>query len=218
LSRKHAQHTPRPAAGEEGQEPRQAVLVFVREPVAGRVKTRLAAEIGTEAALRVYTRLAEHAVTQALRLGPAVQVRVHYTPDGARGVVQQWLGGGPVYLPQHGDDLGDRMRSAFQAAFDRGFRQVVIIGSDLPRMSTDLLRHAFALLDQHPVVLGPADDGGYYLLGLRQMQDVFHGIPWSTDRVLDCTSQRLRRAGISPALLEPLRDVDHAADLPDDLR
>jgi uncharacterized protein len=194
--------------------PDGAVLVFVREPVAGRVKTRLSAEIGADAALGVYRRLAEHAVAEALRTGPRVQVRVHFTPDGAGDAVRRWLGDGPAYLPQHPGDLGERMESAFRGAFEAGFGRVVIIGSDLPEMSARLLRRAFDMLADHDVVLGPAEDGGYYLLGLRRMQDVFGDMPWSTPRVLDCTLQRLRRAGLYPALLEPLRDVDRAADLP----
>jgi uncharacterized protein len=196
-----------------------AVLIFVREPVAGRVKTRLSAEIGEEAALRAYVRLAEHAVGEAQGLGAGIQVRVHFTPAHARGAVRRWLGEGPVYLPQSAGDLGSRMRSAFDAAFAAGARRVVIIGSDLPDMSTALLRQAFALLERHAVVLGPATDGGYYLLGMREPHpELFDDVPWSTERVLDCTLHRLRGSGISPALLEPLRDVDHASDLPPEFR
>jgi uncharacterized protein len=222
----HAQHTParapdRREVAERDEVPppatRDAVLLFVRAPVAGRVKTRLAAEIGAEAALRVYTRLAEHTLAEALRLG-GVQVRVHFTPADSGDAVRRWLGPGPAYLPQPEGDLGERMRHAFQAAFHEGFRRVVIIGSDLPRMSAELLRRAIQLLDHRPVVLGPATDGGYYLLGLREMQDLFADIPWSTERVLDCTLQRLRAAALEPALIEPLRDVDLAADLPPELQ
>jgi uncharacterized protein len=195
--------------------PGDAVLIFVRAPERGRVKTRLAADIGAEAALRVYRRLAEHAVAEALRLGSQVQVRVHFTPAGAEDVVRQWLGPGPTLLPQTSGDLGVRMQAAFDEAFHAGFRRVVIIGSDLPAMSADLLRRAFSLLDHDPAVLGPAADGGYYLLALREpRQDIFRDIAWSTGRVLECTLQRLRAADIEPALLETLRDVDRASDLP----
>jgi uncharacterized protein len=194
--------------------PRETVLVFVREPVAGRVKTRLAAEIGAEAALQVYLRLAEHAVAESLRLRPRAEVRVHHTPAGAGDAVRRWLGDGPLYLPQAEGDLGLRMREAFRAAFAAGSEKVVIVGSDLPGLSAPLLRQAFDLLDRDPVVIGPAVDGGYYLLGLREPRpDLFVDIPWSTERVLDCTLQRLRADGVDPALLEPLRDVDRAADL-----
>lgn len=193
-----------------------AVLIFVRAPEAGRVKTRLAAEIGPEAALRVYRRLAEHAVAEARALGPGVSVRVHFTPAEAGGAVRSWLGEGPIYLPQaEAADLGERMRVAFAEAFAAGFRRVVIIGSDLPELSAGLLRRAFARLETHAAVLGPARDGGYWLLGLREMIGaVFVDVPWSTDRVLARTLEILREAGSEPALLETLGDVDEAADLP----
>jgi len=211
-----------PAAGPERDAARSAprtVIVFVREPVRGRVKTRLAAEVGADAALRVYVRLAEHAVREALELGSGTRVRVHFTPAGAGDAVRRWLGDGPDFLPQVDGDLGERMNAAFASAFADGCQSAVIIGSDLPGISAEILRRAFDLLDAHPVVIGPAYDGGYYLLGLREPRpELFDGIPWSTERVLDCTLHRLRGSGISPPLLEPLRDVDRAADLPPEFR
>ncbi|HEU0079716.1 MAG TPA: TIGR04282 family arsenosugar biosynthesis glycosyltransferase [Longimicrobiaceae bacterium] len=190
-----------------------AVLVFVRAPQAGRVKTRLAAAIGEAAALRVYVRLAEHAVAQARESGAAL--RVHFTPADAGEAVRAWLGAGAAYLPQAEGDLGERMRSAFEAAFAAGFRRVVVVGSDLPELTAALLRRALDLLDGHDAVLGPARDGGYWLLGLRRpVPEAFAGIAWSTAGVLDRTVARLRAEGIEPALLEPLGDVAEAADLP----
>jgi len=183
------------------------------------VKTRLAAEIGAEAALGVYRRLAEHAVAQARAAGD-VAVRIHFTPAYAGETVRRWLGDdGAEYLPQADADLGERMRAAFEAAFEAGHRRVLIIGSDLPGLTADLLRDAIHHLDHHVVVLGPARDGGYYLLGLRRMVPaLFAGIPWSTDRVLALTLERLAGLGIAPALLPELADVDVAADLPDGWR
>jgi rSAM/selenodomain-associated transferase 1 len=192
---------------------RRAVLVFVRAPEAGRVKTRLAAGIGAEAALRVYRRLAEHAVREALATG--AEVRVHFTPADRGGEVRVWLGDEVRYFPQAEGDLGERMEAAFDAAFADGAERAVIIGSDLPDLSAELLREAFALLDSRMAVLGPARDGGYYLLGMRAMvPGVFHGVPWSTDAVLARTLERMRDAGAEPALLATLADVDEAADLP----
>jgi rSAM/selenodomain-associated transferase 1 len=191
-----------------------AILVFVRAPESGRVKTRLAAEIGDAAALRIYRRLAEHAMAEARSLASDAALRIHYTPAAGGDAVATWLGDA-TYLPQEDADLGTRMRSAFAAAFAAGHRRVVIIGSDLPDLSADALRRAFRLLESHPVVLGPAADGGYYLLGMREMiSGVFDDVPWSTERVLDITLARLRASGCEPAMLETLRDVDRAADLP----
>ena len=183
------------------------------------MKTRLAAEIGAEAALRVYRRLAEHAVNEARAAGAHAALRIHFTPADAGDAVRGWLGGGAEYLPQADADLGGRMRAAFEAAFAAGHRRVVIIGSDLPGLTADLLREAFRLLESHPAVLGPAWDGGYYLLGLRTMvPEIFHDVAWSTDAVFDATVARLASLGITPALLPVLGDVDVAADLPDGWR
>lgn len=179
------------------------------------MKTRLAADIGAEAALRVYRRLAEHAVSEARAVGADVEVRVHYTPADAEDRVRRWLGEGAVYLPQPDADLGGRMEAAFESAFAAGHRRVLIIGSDLPGINADLLRDAFARLEHHAVVLGPARDGGYYLLGLRMMvREIFHDIRWSTADVFGATMERLAALGITPALLPVLADVDVAADLP----
>ncbi|HEX8454904.1 MAG TPA: TIGR04282 family arsenosugar biosynthesis glycosyltransferase [Longimicrobium sp.] len=188
-------------------------LVFVRAPVAGRVKTRLAAALSAEGALLIYRRLAEHALREARALGG--EVRVHFTPADACDEVRAWLGEGPCYLPQSTGDLGARMEAAFRAALEEGADRVVIIGSDLPELSAALLRRAFAELESHPAVIGPARDGGYYLLGLRTMiEGLFDGIPWSTDEVLARTLERLRAAGIEPAVLDTLSDVDEVDDLP----
>jgi len=191
------------------------ILIFVRAPEVGRVKTRLGAEIGAEAALRVYRRLAEHAVGEARALGDDIDVRVCFTPVDSGDSVKRWLGEGARYLPQSDGDLGGRMEAAFDAAFAAGHRRVVIIGSDLPGLTAGLLRDALELLGHHPAVLGPARDGGYYLLGLESMiREIFHGIPWSTARVFGATIERLASLGITPALLPLLADVDVAADLP----
>jgi rSAM/selenodomain-associated transferase 1 len=193
------------------------VLVFVRAPVRGTVKTRLAASLGADAALRIYRRLAEHTLREAAALADdGVRVRVHHTPADAGDAVRGWLGAGPVYLPQAEGDLGARMQDAFARAFAAGAERVVIVGSDLPALSAALLRRAFHLLDVHPAVIGPARDGGYYLLGLaRPVTGIFEGIAWSTPDVLAATLDRFRAAGIEPLMLETLADVDEAGDLPE---
>ncbi|HEX8392086.1 MAG TPA: TIGR04282 family arsenosugar biosynthesis glycosyltransferase [Longimicrobium sp.] len=192
------------------------MLVFLRAPELGRVKTRLAASIGPHAALRIYQRLAEHTITEARGLAAeGVEVRVHHTPADARLAMKEWLGDGLTLLPQAEGDLGARMRDAFGRAFADGCAQVVIIGSDLPEMSGALLRRAFAALDGADAVIGPARDGGYYLLGLTHpVAGVFDGVAWSTAEVFDATMRRLRAAGFEPVVLETLRDVDEAQDLP----
>jgi rSAM/selenodomain-associated transferase 1 len=190
------------------------VLVFVRAPRPGRVKTRLAATIGAGAALRVYRRLAEHTLREARGVESAA-VRVHVDPAGAEEEVRGWLGGGAAYLPQAEGELGERMRRAFEEAFAAGNKRVVIVGSDLPGLSTGLLRRALEALEAREVVLGPARDGGYYLLGLRRvLPELFREIPWSTGEVLSLTRERLAEQGVEPLLLEELADVDEVGDLP----
>jgi uncharacterized protein len=195
-----------------------AVLVFVRAPVAGQVKKRLARALGAERALRIYRRLAEQAVSAARGLGLRADVRVLFTPAGSAPEVRVWLGEDAAYFPQRGDDLGERMRRACQDAFAAGYRRVLVIGSDLPAMTTPLLETALDLLEQHPAVIGPAADGGYYLLGLQQPLELFEDVPWSTSAVLDCTLHHLRAVAITPALLPELADVDEMTDLPPNLR
>jgi rSAM/selenodomain-associated transferase 1 len=192
-----------------------AVLVFLRAPELGRVKTRLAAAIGDAAALRIYRRLAEHAVAEALALAPAAAVRAHYTPADAREALEAWLGPHLQYIPQADGDLGERLARAFDEAFAAGHQRVVVIGSDLPDLASADIRQAFSLLEDHAAVLGPARDGGYWLLGLcAPLPEVFTDIPWSTSEVFALTVDRLRAAGITPALLAKRSDVDEAADLP----
>ncbi|HEU4884842.1 MAG TPA: TIGR04282 family arsenosugar biosynthesis glycosyltransferase [Longimicrobium sp.] len=196
--------------------PRRALLVFVRAPRPGRVKTRLAAAIGDPAALRVYRRLAEHTLAEARALAAdGVDIRIHYAPADAGDAVRAWLDTGPLYLPQADGDLGARMKDAFARAFADGAERVVIVGSDLPEVSASLLRRAFELLEANPAVIGPARDGGYYLLGLRGLVDgIFDGMEWSTPRVLRTTLERFSAAGVQPAALEVLADVDTVDDLP----
>lgn len=191
------------------------MLVFLRAPEPGKVKTRLAASIGAPAALAIYRRLAEHTLAEARALAEEVQVRVHHTPADAAPAVRAWLGDGLALLPQAEGDLGARMGDAFDRAFADGCGRVVIIGSDLPEMSAGLLRSAFAALDQADAVIGPARDGGYYLLGLTHpVSGVFDGIAWSTPEVFAGTMLRLRAAGMEPVTLPTLADVDVVADLP----
>lgn len=192
------------------------LLVFVRAPRRGTVKTRLAAALGADAALAVYRRLAEHTLATARELaGDGVALRVHHAPADAGEEVRAWLGDGPCYLPQGGGSLGERMEEAFRLAFADGARRVVIVGSDLPGLSAGLLRRAFAALREREAVVGPARDGGYYLLGLaRPVEGVFRRIRWSTPEVLPATLARLGAAGAETLLLEELADVDEVGDLP----
>ena len=177
------------------------LLIFARVPALGRVKSRLAAGVGQPAALAIYPELL--AITRTAAVAAEVP-----TTDEA----QEWAG--MTTRCQPAGDLGERMTAAFAAAFAAGASRVAIIGTDCPGLRAEHLTQAFALLAEHDVVLGPATDGGYYLLGLRQPQpELFQNKEWSTETVLADTVADAHRLGRRVALLPELRDVDTAADL-----
>jgi rSAM/selenodomain-associated transferase 1 len=158
----------------------------------------------------VYEKLLEH-TRQAAR-GVAAQRWVCYSDFVP--AADAWLKGGFAARRQEGETLGDRMQEAFRQGFAAGYGPIVIIGSDCPEMSPALLEEAFRQLVSFPVVLGPATDGGYYLLGMNYLvESLFQDKPWSTPNVLAETVADLQRADIPYALLPVLSDVDEAADL-----
>ncbi|MBB4602280.1 hypothetical protein HNQ93_002151 [Hymenobacter luteus] len=187
------------------------LLLFARRPELGRVKTRLAADLGDEAALAVYRRLLAH--TQAVAAPVAAHRTVWLAEAGpAADLSDEW--GGYEQQPQPPGDLGQKMQAAFAQSFARGAAAVVIIGTDCPGLTTAHLTAAFRALETHDVVLGPATDGGYYLLGMKQLwPDLFQNKAWSTETVRAATEADVQRLKLSLCLLPELRDVDTAADL-----
>ncbi|WP_198172546.1 TIGR04282 family arsenosugar biosynthesis glycosyltransferase [Hymenobacter ginkgonis] len=192
------------------------LLIFAREPVLGRVKTRLAAGIGAEAALAVYHELLT--LTAAAVAGAQVPATVWLaeapTPlaDPTR-PRPEWPGL-PWRVQPAANSLGARMAHAFAEAFAGGAARVVIIGTDCPGLSADLLQQAFAQLHTHELVLGPANDGGYYLLGMNKLHPaLFEHKDWSTATVLPATLADAARLGLRVAQLLTLHDVDSAQDL-----
>lgn len=187
--------------------------VFARAPVPGHVKTRLARAIGPRAAATLYRRLGRLVV--AATRGSGYRTVVWFTPPGARSVVRAWLDGLGVagFRLQSGGGLGARLIHAFGRLFAEGDRAVVIIGTDCPGLARRTVARAFAALRSHDLVLGPAKDGGYYLIGLRSPEPgLFRGIPWSTPAVTRATLARARALGLRLLLLDPLRDVDTERD------
>lgn len=191
--------------------PAPTVLVFLKAPRSGYVKTRLATTLGSAAANDVYRELTERQMAEI----PALwRLEVHYAPRGARPEMITWLGKRPRYRLQRGEGLGPRLTSAFGAAFAAGANRVLAIGADCPDLDTASLHHASQALDTTDVVLGPAKDGGYYLIGLRRhLPGLFAEIPWSSAAVLRTTLRRARALGVSVHLLEEKEDIDDAAAL-----
>jgi rSAM/selenodomain-associated transferase 1 len=189
------------------------IAIMVRVPVAGQVKTRLIPALGAEGACRLYRAMVDDLLDQAEATG--LPIHLFFT-GGVQGQLPlSWQQIAAHLSLQQGEDLGARMGHAFATCFQEGER-VVLIGSDIPDMGTEILLKAGEALVDQGVVLAPARDGGYCLLGLRRGVDVagiFCDMPWSTDQVLAMTRQRLRARKHRVCLLPPLRDIDTPEDL-----
>jgi uncharacterized protein len=186
------------------------LIIFVKAPRPGLVKTRLAQALGPEAAARIYQQL----VAMLLKsLGGFENVELRFAPDDALPEIRSWLRPGWTALPQGKGDLGMRLTRALAEAFESGSGRVVVIGSDSPEVTAMDIQEAWAGLHTHELVLGPACDGGYWLIGLnRPLSDLFDRISWSTARVLEQTEARARAAGMSWMRLRELADIDTAED------
>lgn len=186
------------------------LVIFVKAPRLGTVKTRLAASLGARAALAAHCALVETLFTQ---LAALAGVEVRFTPDEALAEITTWLAPAWTARPQGPGDLGARLQRAFREHFTAGASRVVVIGSDCPDITVGDIQAAWAALSERDVVLGPATDGGYWLVGLRKPQPgLFGGISWSTALVLGQTLRHAQRRGLSVRLLRKLGDVDTAGD------
>ncbi|THH39721.1 TIGR04282 family arsenosugar biosynthesis glycosyltransferase [Neolewinella litorea] len=187
-----------------------ALILMVKNLIAGKTKTRLAQDVGDAMALQMYGILSRHTRDQALAL-EGVTRYLHYSEHVE--VDDLWPNHPFIKMVQVGAGLGERMTAAFDHAFARGHQRAIIIGSDCPGLTTGLLNRAFGELEEHDAVIGPANDGGYYLLGLRQPHpELFSDMEWSTSSVLEDTLARARVQGLSVATLPVLSDVDHLED------
>lgn len=186
-----------------------SLLIFIRNPQLGKVKTRLARTVGDEEALRIYHVLMEK--TRLAALGVQAERWLFYSDFIEKN--DDWPEADFSKKTQSEGDLGERMEQAFGTAFDAGAKKVVIIGSDCPELTDALLQTAFDRLDESDFVLGPVPDGGYYLLGMKELEpSVFRDIAWSTETVRVRTLEKIQAAGKSCALLPVLSDVDTEED------
>ncbi len=189
------------------------LIVFMKAPLPGGVKTRLQPHLSPDESLLLYRAMGKDLV-ENLTDSPDYTLEIHFSPPHALTEMQAWLGQEQRYVPQSGGDLGERMHHSFQTAFARGYGKVVIIGSDLPTLGKAEILTAFSQLATYPVVLGPTDDGGYYLIGLREAQPaLFQNVAWSTGEVLPQTLQNARDANLSVHLLEQKADIDTYAEV-----
>jgi rSAM/selenodomain-associated transferase 1 len=189
-------------------------MLFVKLPEKGRVKSRLARHVGEDAALSLYENMVLDAIDMLKR--GRFPFRICYTPPDARDQMTEWLGREYYCLPQTGDDLGDRMDEAFADVFSGDVEEALLIGSDIPGLTTGIIEEAFASLVTHDAVIGPADDGGYYLIGFRKntfTPGIFHDMVWSTSTVFRITMDKLHDASRKVHILSELTDVDTVEDL-----
>lgn len=187
------------------------ILIFAKRPLLGRCKTRLAKGVGDANALLIYQALLDHTLA-TVRETPYRKVLMADPPEqAAQG--PEWAPSLDAYLPQAPGDLGERMAAAVADAFARGAKKVVLIGCDCPQISKDSVISTFSALDRTDVVLGPTVDGGYYLLGLKEMHaSLFKDIPWSTGAVFEKTLNILKFQTLSYISLNAFSDVDTLED------
>ena len=211
--------------------PQRLLLIFLKEPIPGKVKTRIAQSVGDEEATLIYKALVSTLLAQ-LQWIPHCHYRFCFAPADAELAMHFWLlpdlahrispqGIEPLeegvpsvdFMPQVEGDLGDRLAAAFSQGFEEGFSQVAAIGADCPTVSARWIDTAFMSARPHDATYGPTPDGGYYLLILNQFcPEAFAQIPWSTSSTLETSLQHLQGAGYSTHLLPTMPDVDHEAD------
>lgn len=188
---------------------KQALIIFVRKPEMGKVKTRLAADVGDEKALAIYKHLLQHTFNVCNQVNADKFVFYH------EAIVEHdiWNAAGFSKKLQAAADLGEKMKIAFQELFSNGYKEVIIIGSDCLQLSSQIIEEAFSLLKIKDTVIGPAKDGGYYLLGMRTMHKfIFDNKKWSTGSVCSKTIAELEQRRLSVGLLPELTDVDTEED------
>lgn len=191
----------------------RCVLVFLKSPDPGVVKSRLSPEIAEEVVAPLYKAFC-HDLLATLRKG-SYAFKIFFHPPEAGEKISSWLGKDFACEPQRGKDLGERMKNAFLQTFSEGFLRVVLIGSDLPDLTNEVLHKAFEL-ESHDAVLGPALDGGYYLIGFKNntfLPEIFEGIPWSTDTVFAKTMEILGKKNYRVRTLQGWRDIDTIEDI-----
>ena len=188
--------------------------MFVKSAERGMVKSRLAASVGEDVALDLYKCFVSD-LMEMLRQG-GYPFEIFFYPPDARQEVAQWLGDEHALTPQKGNDLGERIKNAFELVFSQGFRNALLIGSDIPDLPNLLIDEALEALKDYDAVVGPSHDGGYYLIAFRQdtfLAQVFSGITWGTSEVFEQTMEILRKANLTVHTLPVWGDIDTIDDL-----
>jgi uncharacterized protein len=193
---------------------RRCLLIFLKSPDAKKIKSRLAKSIGEKHARSLYKCFVSD-LLDAMDTG-TYRLVICFHPPGGGQHVKKWLGKGCSYVKQKGKHLGERMQKALEECFADGFEQVILIGSDIPDLHAGIVDQAFDSLDHSDAVIGPAVDGGYYLIGFNSgafMAEAFRNIPWGTDIVFKRTCEILADKDLRFQILPPWRDIDTIEDL-----
>lgn len=189
----------------------ETLIIFTRYPEPGQTKTRLIPALGTEGAANLQKKLTEYTLTEASKLG--VNLRVYFS-GGNETLMQRWLGENYQYYRQREGDLGEKLIAALEESFTADVAKIVIIGIDCPDLDAAIIKQAFAELNHQDLVLGPAEDGGYYLIGLRScLPELFQGIDWGTDVVLKQTISIAEKKGLNIHYLPMFNDLDTPEDI-----
>jgi rSAM/selenodomain-associated transferase 1 len=189
------------------------LIIFAKNPVPGKVKTRIIPHITPIDAAELYKAFIADIVSNTLKL-KCERIVIAYAPLNSQATFHRMCGQSINYIPQEGDDLGERMKNAFSYTFNKGSKRTVIIGTDSPTLPMSYIRKAFSVLEEKPVTIGPTFDGGYYLIGLsEQNDDIFDGIEWSTSTVFSQTLAKIKAMNKELYLLPPWYDVDTPEDL-----
>ena len=187
--------------------PKQLLIVFVKNIQLGKVKTRLAKTIGDKKALEVYKKLI--AITEKSTQNINVDCHIYYSDF----IDNNYWNNTPKFI-QKGNDIGERMANAFKDSFNKGYQQIILIGSDIPDINETIINNGFKALETTPIVFGPAEDGGYYLVGMKiNTSSIFMQKPWSQPSLLEETLTELKHNNQSYTLLETLNDIDTFEDL-----
>lgn len=189
-------------------------FIMAKYPTVGMVKTRLGESLDPEKAAHLYLCFLKDTVEKVSRLG--VPVFIYYTPEDKKEYFERLFGDNPSYLPQMGDDLGERLYNGFKEICEQGYDSAIALASDSPDLPEAILDESLKKLTQYDSVIGPSFDGGYYLIGLRKdsaSKNLFRGIAWSTETVFNETMKKIKQGKISCHALAPWGDVDQMADL-----
>lgn len=193
---------------------KKALFVYLKYPEEGKVKTRLATDVGDKRASEIYKELAEKTIKNMESLvNKGIEVIISFTPIEKEKEIKEWIGKQFVYHLQKGNDLGEKMSNTVQYGFKKGADKIVIIGTDCPTISSNHIEEAFLMLSNNDVVIGPAFDGGYYLIGVKKgITFLFNDIDWSTSSVLKQTIEKINSAGLTFDLLRTMHDIDSVED------